>query len=167
MTTTTNPETPTITVAETLATLDRGERYDAAAIEEKWRARWERDDLYRVDGAAPRSMVSMRLQPPRPTKSPSSRSGTKGQRLRGTTLVDRSPAGLGGAEGTRTPYLHNAIVALSQMSYSPIRTPMPRGTPYATKSCQPSQGPRRRARRNRGWNEVARKQSSQTCCQRV
>ncbi len=25
----------------------------------------------------------------------------------------------GGAEGTRTPYLHNAIVALSQMSYSP------------------------------------------------
>ena len=32
---------------------DRGERYDAAAIEEKWRERWEREDLYRTDDDAP------------------------------------------------------------------------------------------------------------------
>jgi leucyl-tRNA synthetase len=51
--TTTKTELPTATVAETLATLERGERYDAAAVEEKWRARWERDDLYRVDDTAP------------------------------------------------------------------------------------------------------------------
>ena len=29
--------------------------------------------------------------------------------------------GSGGAGGTRTPYLFNAIEALSQMSYSPMR----------------------------------------------
>src|SRR5215212_9738642 len=29
------------------------ERYDPAVIEEKWRERWERDDLYRVDDDAP------------------------------------------------------------------------------------------------------------------
>jgi leucyl-tRNA synthetase len=33
--------------------LDRTERYDPAVVEEKWRERWERDDLYRVDDDAP------------------------------------------------------------------------------------------------------------------
>src|SRR3712207_6064475 len=33
--------------------LDRTERFDPAVIEEKWRERWERDDLYRVDDDAP------------------------------------------------------------------------------------------------------------------
>ena len=32
-----------------------------------------------------------------------------------------SPEGNGGAAGTRTPYLFNAIEALSQMSYSPTQ----------------------------------------------
>ena len=31
------------------------------------------------------------------------------------------PEGNGGAAGTRTPYLFNAIEALSQMSYSPTQ----------------------------------------------
>ena len=31
------------------------------------------------------------------------------------------PEGSGGAAGTRTPYLFNAIEALSQMSYSPTQ----------------------------------------------
>ena len=31
------------------------------------------------------------------------------------------PKGNGGAAGTRTPYLFNAIEALSQMSYSPTQ----------------------------------------------
>ena len=40
--TTTKPETQTATVAETLVSPDRSARYDATAIEEKWRARWAR-----------------------------------------------------------------------------------------------------------------------------
>ena len=35
------------------------------------------------------------------------------------TLQDRAGMVSGGAGGTRTPYLFNAIEALSQMSYSP------------------------------------------------
>src|SRR4029453_3391866 len=31
----------------------RAESYDARAIEAKWRERWQRDQLYRVDDAAP------------------------------------------------------------------------------------------------------------------
>ena len=34
---------------------------------------------------------------------------------------------IGGAAGTRTPYLYNAIVALSQMSYSPRHPAAKRG----------------------------------------
>jgi leucyl-tRNA synthetase len=40
--------TPTSSISPVLA-----ERYDPAVIEEKWRERWERDDLYRVDDDAP------------------------------------------------------------------------------------------------------------------
>src|SRR5436853_7751971 len=50
MTTKTVPATSTAT--EILA-VDRAERYDPAAVEEKWRQHWERDDLYRVDDDAP------------------------------------------------------------------------------------------------------------------
>ena len=32
---------------------ERAERYDPAAIEPKWRQRWQEDDLYRVDDDAP------------------------------------------------------------------------------------------------------------------
>ena len=35
------------------------------------------------------------------------------------TIQDRAGMIIGGAGGTRTPYLFNAIEALSQMSYSP------------------------------------------------
>ena len=42
----------------------------------------------------------------------------------------RSLAGNGGAAGTRTPYLFNAIEALSQMSYSPTCTRWPCGPAY-------------------------------------
>jgi leucyl-tRNA synthetase len=46
-------ETPT-RVALTSSTLPmQPERYDPAVIEEKWRERWERDDLYQVDDDAP------------------------------------------------------------------------------------------------------------------
>ena len=34
-------------------TIERADRYDAQAVEAKWRERWERDDLYRVDDDAP------------------------------------------------------------------------------------------------------------------
>src|SRR4051812_46944273 len=49
------PKTATLTpeTTEMSIGLDRGERYDPAVIEEKWRERWERDDLYRVDDDAP------------------------------------------------------------------------------------------------------------------
>jgi leucyl-tRNA synthetase len=36
-------------MTETLSTPTRAGRYEAREIEEKWRARWEADDLYRVD----------------------------------------------------------------------------------------------------------------------
>jgi leucyl-tRNA synthetase len=49
----TTTETPT-RAAVTSSTLPvHAERYDPAVIEEKWRERWERDDLYRVDDDAP------------------------------------------------------------------------------------------------------------------
>ena len=48
MTTTTEP----ITHHPSPITLP-AERYDHAAIESKWRERWDRDDLYRVDDTAP------------------------------------------------------------------------------------------------------------------
>ena len=40
--------TPTLSISPVHA-----ERYDPAVIEEKWRERWERDNLYRVDDDAP------------------------------------------------------------------------------------------------------------------
>ena len=42
-----------------------------------------------------------------------------GEKEEDTTLEFVSDKKLGGAAGTRTPYLFNAIEALSQMSYSP------------------------------------------------
>src|SRR5215211_2939391 len=49
----TTTETPT-RAAVTSSTLPvHAQRYDPAVIEEKWRERWERDDLYRVDDDAP------------------------------------------------------------------------------------------------------------------
>ncbi|HEX5991196.1 MAG TPA: leucine--tRNA ligase [Thermomicrobiales bacterium] len=47
-TATVTPETIEVSIG-----LDRTERYDPAVIEEKWRERWERDDLYWVDDDAP------------------------------------------------------------------------------------------------------------------
>src|SRR5215217_7982642 len=61
-------------------------------------------------------------------------------RLRGTTLVDRCRRGPGGAEGTRTPYLNTASVALSRMSYSPRTT---------RRGCDPLCGPLTEATRRR------------------
>ena len=49
----TTTETPSTTNPTTPIASERSERYDAPAIEEKWRARWEADDLYRVDDTAP------------------------------------------------------------------------------------------------------------------
>ena len=51
MATTTETVTRTAVTASTLPL--HPERYDPAVIEEKWRERWERDDLYRVDDDAP------------------------------------------------------------------------------------------------------------------
>jgi leucyl-tRNA synthetase len=48
---TTTTETPTKPLTDVGS--DRSERYDAQVIERKWRERWERDDLYRVDDTAP------------------------------------------------------------------------------------------------------------------
>jgi leucyl-tRNA synthetase len=49
----TTTETPTATTTDMPAATERAERYDPQAVEEKWRARWEADDLYRVDDSAP------------------------------------------------------------------------------------------------------------------
>ena len=56
------------------------------------------------------------------TKNPSSRSGTKGLGASAVPPWLIEGAGPGGAEGTRTPYLNTASVALSRMSYSPRRS---------------------------------------------
>jgi leucyl-tRNA synthetase len=50
-TTTTDTDTATSTVNDIIGTVN--DRYDPAAIEPKWRARWEVDELYRVDDDAP------------------------------------------------------------------------------------------------------------------
>ena len=49
----TTTETPTRTTPTSSISSVLSERYDPAVIEEKWRERWERDDLYRVDDDAP------------------------------------------------------------------------------------------------------------------
>jgi leucyl-tRNA synthetase len=49
----TTTETPTRTTPTSSITPVHAERYDPTVIEEKWRQRWERDDLYRVDDDAP------------------------------------------------------------------------------------------------------------------
>jgi leucyl-tRNA synthetase len=49
----TTTKTPTRTVPTSSTTPVPAERYDHAVIEEKWRQRWERDNLYRVDDDAP------------------------------------------------------------------------------------------------------------------
>ena len=51
MTTTTDTDTATSTVNDIIGTAS--DRYDPAVIEPKWRARWETDELYRVDDDAP------------------------------------------------------------------------------------------------------------------
>ncbi len=51
MTTITETETTTSTVGDIIGTAS--DRYDPAAVEPKWRARWETDELYRVDDDAP------------------------------------------------------------------------------------------------------------------
>ncbi len=51
MTTIPATETATSTVNDIIGTAS--DRYDPAAIEPKWRARWEADELYRVDDDAP------------------------------------------------------------------------------------------------------------------
>jgi leucyl-tRNA synthetase len=51
MATTTETTTRTATTSSTMPV--HAERYDPAVIEEKWRQRWERDNLYRVDDDAP------------------------------------------------------------------------------------------------------------------
>jgi leucyl-tRNA synthetase len=50
----TTTETPTRAAITSFISPGHAERYDPAVIEEKWRERWERDDLYRVDDDAPR-----------------------------------------------------------------------------------------------------------------
>jgi leucyl-tRNA synthetase len=50
---TTRTATPPAPTIELPAAPDRVERYDPAVIEEKWRQRWQRDNLYRVDDDAP------------------------------------------------------------------------------------------------------------------
>jgi leucyl-tRNA synthetase len=49
----TTTETATRTTPTSTISPVHAERYDPAVIEEKWRERWERDDLYRVDDDAP------------------------------------------------------------------------------------------------------------------
>jgi leucyl-tRNA synthetase len=49
----TTTETPTRTTPTSSISPVHAERYDPAVIEERWRERWERDDLYRVDDDAP------------------------------------------------------------------------------------------------------------------
>jgi leucyl-tRNA synthetase len=49
----TTTETATRTTPTSSILPAHTERYDPAVIEEKWRERWERDDLYRVDDDAP------------------------------------------------------------------------------------------------------------------
>src|ERR671913_157083 len=51
MATTTETATRTATTSSTMPV--HAERYDPTVIEEKWRERWERDNLYRVDDDAP------------------------------------------------------------------------------------------------------------------
>src|SRR5829696_8628849 len=51
MTTTTQTATQTTPISSVSPV--HAERYDPAVIEEKWRQRWERDNLYRVDDDAP------------------------------------------------------------------------------------------------------------------
>ncbi len=46
-------ETPAGTASEPAIVPDRSARYDPAVIEQKWRERWQRDDLYRVEDDAP------------------------------------------------------------------------------------------------------------------
>ncbi len=43
----------TVTTTTPAIETDRSIRYDPAAIEPKWRQRWQEDDLYRVDDDAP------------------------------------------------------------------------------------------------------------------
>src|SRR5215207_4787689 len=50
---TTRTATPPAEIIDILAAPDRAGRYDPAVIEEKWRQRWARDNLYRVDDDAP------------------------------------------------------------------------------------------------------------------
>jgi leucyl-tRNA synthetase len=50
---TTTTETATRTTPTSSISPVHAERYDPAVIEEKWRERWERDNLYRVDDDAP------------------------------------------------------------------------------------------------------------------
>ena len=58
-TATVTPETIEVSIG-----LDRTERYDPAVIEEKWRERWERDDLYWVDDdAAGEKWYSLTMYP--------------------------------------------------------------------------------------------------------
>jgi leucyl-tRNA synthetase len=49
----TRTEAPAPVADDTVSPPARAERYDPAAIEEKWRRRWEADDLYRVADDAP------------------------------------------------------------------------------------------------------------------
>ena len=69
----------------------------------------------------------------------------------------------GGAGGTRTPYLFNAIEALSQMSYSPMQIDRPRNRLTVSEYSRPTRPPQSALPVHRTLRALAETRPSPPC----